>query len=175
MLRRRSWGLSKRAAAKRAFRPDQSRGGDHLDQVHTVKCFLFGAWHFKHQEPGVLYFKHLAKPTNTVSTPIHPGSSPSLGRVRQTRMGRLPAIPSSTSRKTQRGREWSTQRGERWKKSLYRVFSQARCTASELSLTTNTVPASPVPPWTSPPSPRWRCRGLRATWLREPPPPSPFS
>ena len=124
---------------------------------------------------GVLYFKHLAKPTNTVSTPIHPGSSPSLGRVRQTRMGRLPAIPSSTSRKTQRGREWSTQRGERWKKSLCRVFSQARCTASELSHITNTVPASPVPPWRSPPSPRWRCRGLRATWLQEPRPPSPFS
>ena len=30
---RRSWGLSKCVAAKRAFRPDKSGGGDHLDQV----------------------------------------------------------------------------------------------------------------------------------------------
>ena len=118
--------------------------------------------------------RYLPQPTNR---PQHPstGSSPLPGRVRQTPMGPLQAIQSSTSRKTQRGREWSTRPGERWKKSLCRVFSQARCTAFELSLTTNTVPASQVPPWTSPPSQRWRCQGLRATWLQEPRPPSPFS
>ena len=118
--------------------------------------------------------RYLPQPTNR---PQHPstGSSPLPGRVRQTPMGPLQAIQSSTSRKTQRGRGWSTQHEAPWKRSPCRACYLAPCTVCVLSPTTSMVPASRVLLSISPPSPRWQCLDLLATLLLEPPRPSPSS
>ena len=118
--------------------------------------------------------RYLPQPTNR---PQHPstGSSPLPGRVRQTPMGPLQAIQSSTSRKTQRGRGWSTQHEAPWRRSPCRVCYLAPCTVCVLSPTTSMVRASRVLLSISPPSPRWQCLDLLATLLLEPPRPSPSS
>ena len=118
--------------------------------------------------------RYLPQPTNR---PQHPstGSSPLPGRVRQTPMGPLQAIQSSTSRKTQRGRGWSTQHEAPWRRSPCRACYLAPCTVCVLSPTTSMVRASRVLLSISPPSPRWQCLDLLATLLLEPPRPSPSS
>ena len=118
--------------------------------------------------------RYLPQPTNR---PQHPstGSSPLPGRVRQTPMGPLQAIQSSTSRKTQRGRGWSTQHEAPWKRSPCKACYLAPCTVCVLSPTTSMVRASRVLLSISPPSPRWQCLDLLATLLLEPPRPSPSS
>ena len=118
--------------------------------------------------------RYLPQPTNR---PQHPstGSSPLPGRVRQTPMGPLQAIQSSTSRKTQRGRGWSTQQEAPWRRSPCKAYYLAPCTVCVLLPTTSMVPASRVLLSISPPSPRWQCLDLLATLLLEPPPPSPSS
>ena len=118
--------------------------------------------------------RYLPQPTNR---PQHPstGSSPLPGRVRQTPMGPLQAIQSSTSRKTQRGRGWSIQHEAPWRRCLCRVCFPAPCTVCVLSLTTSMVRVSRVLPSISPPSRRWQCPDLQASLLLEPPHPSPSS
>ena len=118
--------------------------------------------------------RYLAQPTNR---PQHPstGSSPLPGRVRQTPMGPLQAIQSSTSRKTQRGNGWSTRHEAPWRRSRCRACYLAPCTVCVLSPTTSMVRASRVLLTISPPSPRWQCLDLQATLLLEPPHPSPSS
>ena len=118
--------------------------------------------------------RYLPQPSNR---PQHPstGSSPLPGRVRQTPMGPLQAIQSSTSRKSQRGRGWSIQHEAPWRRCLCRVCFPAPCTVCVLSLTTSMVRASRVLLSISPPSLRWQCLDLQATLLLGQPRPSPSS